>query len=104
MLGDDPEMAQIFADVGVRVVQLTYNIANHLGASCWEPNDGGLTRAGHRMVAALNGAGVLIDLSHVGNSTSLDAVARIIAARGGDPTANPLWFCDSPPQQARRGA
>ena len=44
----------------VRVVQLTYNIANHLGASCWEPNDGGLTRAGHRMVAALNGAGVLI--------------------------------------------
>ena len=65
MLGDDPEMAQIFADVGVRVVQLTYNIANHLGSSCWEPVDGGLTRAGRRMVAALNDAGVLIDLSHV---------------------------------------
>ena len=95
MLGDDPEMAQIFADVGVRVVQLTYNIANHLGASCWEPNDGGLTRAGHRMVAALNDAGVLIDLSHVGNSTGLDAVHA-----SSQPAAithgNPLWFCDSP--------
>ena len=95
MLGDDPEMAQIFADVGVRVVQLTYNIANHLGSSCWEPNDGGLTRAGHRMVAALNNAGVLVDLSHVGNSTSLDAVqasSQPVAITHG----NPLWFCDSP--------
>ncbi len=95
MLGDDPEMAQIFADVGVRVVQLTYNIANHLGSSCWEPTDGGLTRAGHRMVAALNDSGVLIDLSHVGNATSLDAVHA-----SAQPTAvthgNPLWFCDSP--------
>ena len=95
MLGDDPEMAQIFADVGVRVVQLTYNIANHMGASCWEPNDGGLTRAGHRMVAALNDAGVLIDCSHVGNRTSIEAVhasAQPIAVTHG----NPLWFCDSP--------
>lgn len=94
MLGDDPEMAQIFADVGVRVVQLTYNIANHLGSSCWEPHDGGLTRAGHRMVAALNDAGVLIDISHVGNRTGLDAVAasaKPIAVTHG----NPRSFCDS---------
>ncbi|MYB03330.1 MAG: membrane dipeptidase [Acidimicrobiaceae bacterium] len=95
MLGDDPEMAQIFADVGIRVVQLTYNIANHLGASCFEPVDGGLTRTGHRMVAALNDASVLIDLSHVGNRTSLEAVHA-----SAQPTAithgNPLWFCDSP--------
>ena len=69
MLGDDPENAGIFADVGIRVVQLTYNIANHLGSSCWEPEDGGLTRAGRRMVTALNDAGVLVDISHVGNRT-----------------------------------
>ena len=95
MLGDDPEMAQIFADVGVRVVQLTCNISNHLGASCWEPSDGGLTRAGHRLVAALNDAGVLVDLSHVGNRTSIEAVhasAEPVAITHG----NPLWFCDSP--------
>jgi microsomal dipeptidase-like Zn-dependent dipeptidase len=95
MLGDDPEMASIFADVGVRVVQLTYNIANHLGSSCWEPHDGGLTRAGHRMVAALNDAGVLVDISHVGNRTGRDAVdasAQPIAITHG----NPLSFCDSP--------
>ena len=95
MLGDDPEMAGIFADVGVRVVQLTYNIANHLGSSCWEPNDGGLTRAGHRMVSALNDAGVLVDISHVGDRTGRDAVdasAHPIAITHG----NPRSFCDSP--------
>lgn len=95
MLGDDPEMAQIFADVGIRIVQLTYNISNHLGSSCWEPKDAGLTRVGHRMVQALNAAGVLIDISHVGNVTGLDAVhasAKPIAITHG----NPISFCDSP--------
>ena len=95
MLGDDPEMAYIFADVGVRVVQLTYNIANHLGSSCWEPNDAGLTRVGHRMVQALNDAGVLVDISHVGDVTGLDAVHASsvpIAVTHG----NPRSFCDSP--------
>ena len=95
MLGDDPEMAQIFADVGVRVVQLTYNIANHLGSSCWEPTDGGLTRVGHRMVEALNQAGVLIDISHVGDVTgshAVDASSQPIAITHG----NPKSFCDSP--------
>jgi microsomal dipeptidase-like Zn-dependent dipeptidase len=77
------------------VVQLTYNISNHLGSSCWEPHDGGLTRVGHRMVAALNGAGVLVDISHVGNRTGMDAVhassAPIAITHG-----NPASFCDSP--------
>lgn len=95
MLGDDPEMAQMFADVGVRVVQLTYNIANHLGSSCWEPNDAGLTRMGHRMVNALNDAGVLIDISHVGTNTGREAAevsSKPIAVTHG----NPRSFCDSP--------
>ena len=43
MIGDDPELVGMFSDVGVKCVQLTYNIANHLGSSCYEPNDGGLT-------------------------------------------------------------
>ena len=95
MLGDDPEMAGIFADVGIRVIQITYNIANHLGSSCWEPSDGGLTRAGHRMVSALNDAGVLVDISHVGNVTgreAVDASSQPIAITHG----NPIAFCDSP--------
>lgn len=95
MLGDDVELAGIFADIGVRVVQLTYNIANHLGSSCWEPEDGGLTRVGARMVEALNEAGILIDISHVGDRTGREAAevsSKPIAVTHG----NPRSFHDSP--------
>ncbi len=95
MLGDDPEMAGIFADLGIRVIQLTYNISNHLGSSCWEPEDGGLTRLGHRMVSAFNQVGVLIDISHVGNRTGLEAIENSespVAVTHG----NPFSFHDSP--------
>lgn len=91
MIGDDPELVGMFSDVGVKCVQLTYNIANHLGSSCYEPNDGGLTLAGHRIVEACNDFGVLIDISHVGNKTGLDAALASkhpIAITHG----NPLWF------------
>ena len=74
MLGDDPEMVGVFADLGIRIIQLTYNISNHLGSSCWEPEDSGLTRVGHRMISAFNTSGVLIDISHVGNRTGLEAI------------------------------
>ncbi|MFV2177529.1 dipeptidase [Actinomadura sp. LOL_011] len=63
-----------FAEVGVRVVQLTYNIQNDIGGSCYEPVDSGLTRFGHEVVERMNRAGIVIDLSHVGNRTTLDAI------------------------------
>ena len=95
MIGDDPELVGMFSDIGVKCVQLTYNIANHLGSSCYEPNDGGLTRTGHRIVQACNEFGVLIDISHVGDRTGLDAVhasAQPIAITHG----NPRSFHDAP--------
>lgn len=95
MIGDDPELVGIFSDVGVKCVQLTYNIANHLGSSCYEPNDGGLTLAGNRIVQACNDFGVLVDISHVGNRTGRDAVDA-----SADPIAithgNPLAFHNAP--------
>lgn len=65
---------ELFADMGVRVMQLTYNNQNSLGSSCYEAEDGGLARFGKEVVREMNRAGVLIDLSHVGNRTSLDAI------------------------------
>lgn len=95
MVGDDPELVGMFSDVGVRIIQLTYNIANHLGSSCYEPIDAGLTRAGHRMVEAFDREGVLIDISHVGNVTGRDACEASrnpIAITHG----NPYSFCEAP--------
>lgn len=66
---------ELFADLGVRVVQLTYNNQNELGGSCYEAEDSGLARFGTEVVREMNRAGILIDCSHVGDRTTLDAIA-----------------------------
>lgn len=65
---------ELFADMGVRIMQLTYNNQNELGSSCYEANDSGLARFGKEVVREMNRVGVLVDLSHVGNQTTLDAI------------------------------
>ena len=72
--GDNLDAVPFFADLGVRIVQLTYNTANSVGCGCYEGRDGGLTDFGRDLIAALNAAGVLVDLSHVGPNTSRDAI------------------------------
>jgi microsomal dipeptidase-like Zn-dependent dipeptidase len=65
---------ELFADLGIRVVQLTYNNQNDYGGSCYEPQDSGLSRFGRELVDEMNRTGILVDLSHVGNRTTLDAI------------------------------
>lgn len=75
MLADDPARAGEFARLGVRVIQLTYNGANALGDGAMATSGRGLTQRGHEVVAALNEARVLVDLSHGAPTTCLEAVA-----------------------------
>ena len=63
-----------FAELGQRVSQLTYNSANRLGSGCYSARDGGLTAFGTAIVEAMNVEGMLIDVSHCGPRTTLDAV------------------------------
>ncbi|MBV7487077.1 membrane dipeptidase [Bordetella sp. BOR01] len=65
---------ELYADLGVRVIQLTYNNQNELGGSCYEAHDSGLARFGKEVIREMNRCGVVVDLSHVGNRTSLDAI------------------------------
>ncbi len=65
---------ELFAELGVRVVQLTYNNQNELGGSCYEAEDSGLARFGKEVVREMNKAGILVDCSHVGDRTTLDAI------------------------------
>lgn len=73
--GDDLDNVWLFKELGVNIVQLTYNTANAVGSGCYESRDTGLTDFGRDLIHAMNEAGVLIDLSHCGVSTSADAVA-----------------------------
>lgn len=65
---------EAFHDLGLRVVQLTYNTANAVGSGCYESTDGGLTDFGRDLVRELNRLGMLVDLSHVGVRTAVEAV------------------------------
>lgn len=67
---------RLFRDLGVRVIQLTYNTQNLVGSGCWESRDSGLSDYGRDMVDLMNDLGVLVDLSHVGDATSSDAIAH----------------------------
>jgi membrane dipeptidase len=73
-LGHNPHLVRIFHRLGVRIIQLTYNDGNALGAGCLEPSNGGLTSLGMQIVQEMNRIGVLIDLSHVGRRASLEAI------------------------------
>lgn len=76
MMGTDANRVDIFADLGVRAIQLTYNPANQLGDGSMAPENRGLTPFGRDVVARLNAKHVMVDLSHSGQNTCLDA-ARV---------------------------
>ncbi len=73
-VGDDITRIDEFQRLGVRVIQLTYNQANHLGDGSMAPDNRGLSAIGRDVVAALNDARVMVDLSHSGERTCLDAI------------------------------
>jgi len=63
-----------FHQLGVRAVQLTYNLRNFVGDGCLERHQSGLTHFGLEVVDRMNRLGVLIDVSHCSPQTTLDAV------------------------------
>jgi membrane dipeptidase len=72
-VGDRLERVRTFAHLGVRIIQLTYNDRNQIGDGSAVPDNKGLTPFGYEVVAALNENKVLMDLSHSGERTCLDA-------------------------------
>jgi len=76
MMGQDASRVDIFANLGVRIFQLTYNPANQLGDGSIAPANRGLTPFGREVVARCNAQRVMVDLSHSGEQTCLEA-ARI---------------------------
>jgi membrane dipeptidase len=75
----DPALAGVLAELGFRMVGLTYNRMNAFGSGCGERVDGGLSREGIRMVERLNELGVMVDIAHAGTQTGLD-VCRVSEA------------------------
>ena len=74
MLEGRLEMIQAYYDLGVRHMLLAYNVRNHVGDGCAERSDGGLSRWGLEVVAEMNRVGMLVDGTHTGYRTTMDAM------------------------------
>jgi membrane dipeptidase len=89
------DLVDAYHALGVRVVQLTYNARNFIGDGCLEEVDGGMSGFGRKVVRRLDERRIVIDVSHVGVLTSLEAIALssgpVIASH-----ANARAICDSP--------
>jgi membrane dipeptidase len=63
-----------YYDLGLRVVNLTYNLANKFAGGCLDAGVG-LTRAGRWLVSAMQEMGILVDCGgHTGERASLDII------------------------------
>jgi membrane dipeptidase len=75
MLDGKLERIELFRNLGVRVMQLSYNRKSPFAAGVMEPDGGGLTSIGHEAVKAMNNIGVAVDVSHANLQTTADVLA-----------------------------
>ena len=71
---DDIKLLQIWHQLGVRIMQLTYNNQSLLATGCYEAFDSGITRMGREVIAEMNRLGIIIDMSHSAEMSTLQAI------------------------------
>jgi membrane dipeptidase len=76
---DDLDRIEYFHNLGVTMVQLTYNLRNLVGDGCTEAHQGGLSYFGREVVRRLNELKILVDVSHCSEQVGWDAL-RVSAA------------------------
>jgi membrane dipeptidase len=72
--GDDLDRVEHFHNLGVRMVQLTYNLRNLVGDGCTEARPSGLSYFGREVVRRLNDLRMLVDVSHCSEQVGWDAL------------------------------
>ena len=86
---DDIGLVEILYSLGLRFMQLTYNNQSLLAAGCYEADDPGLTRMGREVVSEMNRVGLVVDMSHSAERSTLDAIeysSRPIAITHANPS------------------
>ena len=74
MFGGKIQNFEVFRNLGVRVMQLSYNRRSPFAAGVMEPDGGGLTALGREAVQEMNRLGIAIDLSHANAATTSDVL------------------------------
>ncbi len=88
-LDRDANMVEVYYALGVRQMLLAYNEKNHACDGCHERTDAGLSRFSLRVVQEMNRVGMLLDCTHTGYRTTMDAM---------EATRSPCIFSHSNPK------
>ena len=70
----DIDFVQICQQLGIRFMQLTYNNQSLLASGCYETDDSGITRMGRQVIREMNRVGMVVDMSHSGEKSTLQAI------------------------------
>lgn len=87
---DDIGLVEILHTLGLRFMQLTYNNQSLLASGCYEAVDAGLSRMGREVVTEMNRVGMVVDMSHSAERSTLEAIehsTRPIAITHANPAA-----------------
>ena len=91
-IGDNISLVEEIHKLGIVFMQLTYNNQSLLATGCYEKNDSGVTRMGKEVIKEMNKLGVVVDMSHSAEKSTLDAIkisSKPIAITHANPS---FWF------------
>jgi len=71
---DDLKLVEKVHELGCRFMQLTYNNQSLLATGCYENFDSGVTNFGKEVIREMNRVGIVIDMSHSAEKSTLDAI------------------------------
>ena len=71
---DDIGLIEIWQKLGIKFMQLTYNNQSLLASGCYETNDAGISRMGKEVIKEMNRVGMVIDMSHSSERSTLEAI------------------------------
>lgn len=70
---DDIGLVEIVHTLGARFMQLSYNNQSLLATGCYEDEDPGLTRMGRQVIREMNRVGLVVDMSHSADRSTIEA-------------------------------
>ena len=91
-IGDNIKLVEEIHKLGIVFMQLTYNNQSLLATGCYEENDSGVTRMGKEVIKEMNRLGIVVDMSHSAEKSTLDAIkisSKPIAITHANPS---FWF------------
>ena len=94
LLDDEIGLVEIMRKLGLMIMQLTYNNQSLLATGCYEKEDGGITRFGAQVISEMNRVGMIIDMSHSADKSTLQAI---------DLSSRPICISHANPRSAHAG-